>query len=167
MKDIRIEVVTRVIAIALVVAGSVSTVAAQTPPVDSQALKAEVNAFMDLYWQLWSAGKIDDLVERIYHPSGQMSNAGHASIEELKRRFPATRKALTDKGYGRSQMPVRNVCVMGSSVAIVSGRGLRYLTDGSVMAAFGWTYTLIKGPGGWRMTSIFTHDPDKPLTCAS
>jgi hypothetical protein len=167
VKDIKIGIVTRVIAIALVVAGGVGTAAAQTAPVDTQALKAEVNAFMDLYWQLWSAGKIDDLVERIYHPMGQLSNAGHASIDQLKQRFPASRKAMTDKGYGRSQMPVRNVCVLAPTVAIVSGRGVRYLTDGSEMAAFGWTYTLIKGQAGWRMTAIFTHDPGRPLTCSS
>jgi hypothetical protein len=169
VKDIRKEMVTRVIAIALVVTGGIGTVAAQTqtPPVNTEALKAEVNAFMDLYWQLWSAGKIDELVERIYHPIGQLSNSGHASIDQLKKQFPASRKALTDKGYGRSNMPVRNICIMGSTVAVVSGRGIRYLTDGSEMAAFGWTYTLIKGQGGWRMTSIFTHAPDKPLTCSS
>jgi hypothetical protein len=168
VKDIRLRMVTRVMAIALaVVSGSAIPLAAQTqaPPPNKEALKAEVNAFMDLYWQLWSAGNIDGLVERIYHPIGQLSNSGHASIDQLKKQFPAMRKAMTDKGYGRSNMPVRNICVMGSTVAVVSGRGVRYLTDGSEMAAFGWTYTLIKGPSGWRMTSIFTHDQDKPLTC--
>src|SRR5262245_55926718 len=50
-------------------------VAAQ-PADQTQALKAEVNGFMDLYWQLFSSGNIDQLVERIYHPSGQLSNQG-------------------------------------------------------------------------------------------
>ena len=139
---------------------------AQQPNQD-QALKAEVNAFMDQYWTLFSAGQIDQLAARIYHPFGQLNNQGHSSIEQMKMRFPDTRKTLLAGGYGRSQMPVRNVCVLSPTVAIVSGRGFRYLTDGKVMGEFGWTYTLLKGADGWRMVSIYSHDPNKALTCGS
>ena len=137
----------------------------QRAAVDEQALKKEVNAFMDHYWELWSAGRIDRLVAEIYHPFGQLSNTGHASIEQMKATFPATRKTLVDGGYGHSQMPVRNVCILSPTVAVISGRGMRYLTDGKVMGEFGWTYTLIKGTDGWKMVSIYSHDPKKALTC--
>jgi hypothetical protein len=140
---------------------------APAPAANDQTLKAEVNAFMDQYWTLFSAGKIDELVERIYHPIGQLSNSGHASIEELRKRFPDSRKAMLAGGYVRSQMPVRNVCIVSPTVAIVSGRGIRYLKDDKVMAEFGWTYTLLKGATGWRMTAIFSHDPNKALICTS
>ena len=134
---------------------------------DEQALKKEVNAFMDQYWSLWSAGDIDQLASRIYHPFGQLSNAGHTTVEQMRANFPQSRKALTSKGYGRSQMPMgqRNVCILAPNVAVVSGRGVRYLTDGSVMAEFGWTYTLLKNDSGWKMVSIYSHDPKKALTC--
>ncbi len=142
--------------------------AQQAAPVDEQALKKEVNAFMDQYWQLWSAGEIDQLASRIYHPFGQLSNQGHATIDQMKSSFPQTRKALVSKNYGRSQMPMpgRNVCILAPNVAVVSGRGIRYLTDGAVMAEFGWTYTLLKNETGWRMVSIYSHDPKKALTCS-
>jgi hypothetical protein len=139
--------------------------AQQRPAVDEQTLRKEVNAFMDHYWELWSAGRIDQLVAQIYHPFGQLSNAGHSSIEQLKAGFPATRKALVDGGYGHSQMPVRNVCILSPTVAVISGRGMRYLTDGKVMGEFGWTYTLIKGADGWKLVSIYSHDVNKALTC--
>lgn len=132
---------------------------------DTQALKTEVNAFMDLYWKLWSAGDIDQLVAQIYHPFGQLSNQGHAPIDRMKATFPATRKSLLSGGYGRSNMPVRNICVLAPNVAVVSGRGIRYLADGKVMGEFGWTYTLLKGPAGWKMVSIYSHDPKTALTC--
>ena len=146
---------------------SVSTLAQAPSPNNDQVIRTEVNAFMDRYWELFSAGRIDQLVEQIYDASGQLSNQGHSSIQELRTRFPDTRKALIAGGYGKSQMPVRNVCVLSPTVAIVSGRGFRYLTDGRVMGEFGWTYTLIKGAAGWRMVSIYSHDPNKALTCAS
>ncbi len=133
--------------------------------VDDQALRAEVNAFMDQYWTLFSAGQIDQLAERVYHPFGQLSNQGHSSVEQLKSRFPDTRKALLAQGYGRSWMPKRDICLLSPTVAVVSGRGFRYLTDGKVLGEFGWTYTLIKGVSGWRMVSIYSHDPAKALTC--
>ena len=140
---------------------------AQKPTFDEPALKKEVNTFMDTYWSLWSAGQIDQLVERIYHPFGQLSNQGHASIDQLKANFPQTRKTLLDGGYGRSQMPVRNVCIVSATVAVVSGRGFRYLADGKVMGEFGWTYTLLKGSAGWKMVSIYSHDPGKALVCTN
>jgi hypothetical protein len=148
-------------------AASATVASGQTPPATNDQLKAEVNTFMDQYWELFSAGKIDELVERIYHPSGQLSNQGHSSIDDLRKAFPNSRKTMLAGGYGRSNMPARNICVLSPTVAIVSGRGIRYLTDGKVMAEFGWTYTLLKGPNGWRMTAIFTHDPNKALTCTS
>src|SRR5262245_8960181 len=111
--------------------------AAAQPADQMQALKAEVNSFMDLYWQLFSTGNIDQLVERIYHPSGQLSNQGHSSIEQLKARFPETRKTLLAGGYGRSNMPVRNICILSPTVAVRSGRGIRYLASGKVMAEYG------------------------------
>jgi hypothetical protein len=140
-------------------------VRAQQSASDEQVIRDEVNAFMDQYWALFSAGRIDELAERVYHPFGQLSNTGHASIDELKRRFPDTRKALLAGGYGRSNMPKRNICVLSSTVAVVSGRGIRYLKDGGVMGEYGWTYTLLKGSEGWRMVSIYSHDPNKALTC--
>ena len=140
----------------------------QAAPMDEQALKTEVNAFMDNYWRLWSAGDIDQLAAQIYHPFGQLSNAGHSSVEQLKSNFPQSRKTMLAGGYGRSQMPMagRNVCILAPNVAVVSGRGFRYLTDGKVMGEYGWTYTLIKNATtGWRMVSIYSHDPNKALTC--
>jgi hypothetical protein len=151
----------------LVCATAAMAVGQPAAQVDEQALKKEVNAFMDQYWSLWSAGDIDQLAARIYHPFGQLSNAGHTTVDQMRANFPQTRKALTSKGYGRSQMPMgqRNVCILAPNVAVVSGRGVRYLTDGSVMAEFGWTYTLLKNDSGWKMVSIYSHDPKKALTC--
>ena len=80
--------------------------AQQSTPVDEQALKKEVNTFMDRSWQLWSTGEIDQLASRIYHPFGQLSNQGHSTLNQLTSGYPQTRKTLLSKGYGRSQMPM-------------------------------------------------------------
>jgi hypothetical protein len=140
---------------------------AQQLPGNEHAIRNEVNAFMDQYWSLFSAGRIDELAQHVYHPFGQLSNGGHSSLEELKKRFPDTRKTLLAGGYGRSNMPTRNICVLSTNVAVVSGRGFRYLKDGGVMGEFGWTYTLLKGTDGWRMVSIYSHDPGKALICSN
>jgi hypothetical protein len=139
----------------------------QQQKVDEEALKKEVNAFMDEYWRLWSAGDIDALATRIYHPFGQLSNGGHSTVDQMKSNFPQTRKTLLSGGYGRSQMPMagRNVCILAANVAVVSGRGMRYLADGKVMGEFCWTYTVLRTQNGWRMVSIYSHDPNKALTC--
>lgn len=140
--------------------------AQSVPPADEPKLRAEVNAFMDRYWTLFSAGNIDGLVAEIYHPFGQLDNRGHSTIAQMRERFPASRKALLSGGYGRSNMPMRNICILAPTVATVSGRGMRYLADGKVMGEFGWTYTLVKGGAGWRMMSIYSHDPATALKCS-
>jgi hypothetical protein len=132
---------------------------------DEATLRREVNAFMEQYWALFSAGQIDQLAERVYHPFGQLNNTGHSSIEQMKARFPDTRKKMLAGGYGKSDMPKRSICILSPTVALISGRGVRYLTDGRVMAEFGWTYTLLKGATGWRMVSIYSHDPGTVVTC--
>lgn len=154
------------IGLAILFATGAPAAAQQAPAADEQAIKAEVNAFMERYWQLFSTGQIEELVGRIYHPTGQLGNQGITSVEELARRFPDTRKALLAGGYGRSDMPVRNICVLTPTLAIISGRGVRYLKDGGVMGEFGWTYTLSKGAEGWRMVSILSHDPGRFVTCS-
>jgi hypothetical protein len=81
---------------------SVPTTAQPSSTDNDQAIRTEVNAFMDRYWELFSAGRIDQLVEQVYDASGQLSNQGHSSIQELRMRFPDTRKALIAGGYGKS-----------------------------------------------------------------
>jgi hypothetical protein len=152
--------------LAAVVAMTMVGQAQKPAPIDEPALRKEVNAFMDQYWALWSAGKIDELAAQIYHPMGQLNNTGHSSVAQMEKNFPATRKSLLSQNYGRSNMPNRNICVLSPTVAVVSGRGMRYKTDGSVLGEFGWTYTLLKGANGWRMVSIYSHDPAKVLTCS-
>ena len=139
--------------------------AAQEIATPDDTLRTEVSAFMTQYWSLFSEGNIDQLVERIYHPMGQLNNTGHSTIEQMKARFPESRKTMLAGGYGRSNMPVRNICILSPTVAIVSGKGVRYLKDGKVMAEFGWTYTLLKGQAGWRMVAIYSHDAGKALLC--
>ena len=118
MRSISIRIGT---SLALALAAGVLLGAQAPAPANEQTLRAEVNAFMDKYWELFSAGKIDELAERIYHPSGQMNNQGHSTIEQMKARFPDSRKTLLAGGYGRSNMPNRNICVLSPTVAIVSG----------------------------------------------
>jgi len=93
--------------------------------------------------------------------------AATESIAQLEANFPATRKSLVDRGYDHSNMPKRNICILSPTVAVISGRGIRYLKENKVMAEFGWTYTLIKGADGWKMVSIYSHDPNKALTCSA
>src|SRR6185436_6641740 len=73
------KVAGRVLTSLVLVCATTALAAAQGAPVDEQALKKEVNAFMDQYWSLWSAGDIDQLAARIYHPFGLFCNAGETT----------------------------------------------------------------------------------------
>jgi hypothetical protein len=42
---------------------------------------------------------------------------------------------------------------------------VRSRKDGSVFGEYGWTYTLVKTGDGWRITTIYGHDPSLAVTC--
>ena len=109
MKDIRIDSVARIVAIAaalVVVAISAATTVAQTPAVNDQAIKTEVNAFMDRYWQLFSAGKsqdgapVEDLSEKVLRVVTEQLALDRTPLtrEERRQITPVVPDQLVDLG---------------------------------------------------------------------
>lgn len=131
-----------------------------------EALRAEVDAFFDQYYAWYSAGAADEIASHAYNVPYMRGDGTVLGTHDDVRQWVADAWALLDaQGYGQSDMPDRNICVLSASGAIVSGRGVRYRKDGDVFGEYGWTYTLVKTDDGWRITSIFGHDPSLVLRC--
>ena len=156
------------------VAASLPLVLALVAPLGAQkiddatrrAVQAELNAFFDQYYEWYSAGSADEISRHAYSAPFQLSNGTSLETQADVRNWVSEAWARLDtQGYGRSQMPERNICVLNNGAAFVSGRGIRYRKDGSVFGEYGWTYTVVKTADGWRIVSIFGHDPGLAVRC--
>jgi len=133
---------------------------------DRQALRAEVDALFDQYYAWYSIGAGDEIARHIYNvPYIQGDGTALETAAEVSQMVADAWARLDAEGYGGSDMPERNICILGPRGAIVSGRGVRSRKDGSLFGEYGWTYTLVKTGEGWRVTSIYGHDPALAVTC--
>jgi hypothetical protein len=131
-----------------------------------QDVQDELNAFFDQYYEWYSAGSADEISRHAYNVPYQLGNGtALATRAEVRQWVEDAYTRLDAQGYGRSAMPDRNICVLSSGAAMVSGRGVRYRTDGSELGEYGWTYTVVRTDEGWRIVSIFGHDPGVAVRC--
>ncbi len=131
-----------------------------------QALHDELNAFFDQYYAWYSAGAADEIASHAYNVPYVLGDGSALGTRDEVRQWVAQAWARLDaQGYAGSDMPDRNICVLGAGAAIVSGRGVRRHRDGGLLGEYGWTYSLVRTADGWRIVSIFGHDPALAVRC--
>ena len=131
-----------------------------------QAIRAELDAFFDQYYAWYSAGAAAEIAEHAYNvPYLRGDGSALRTPDEVRQSVADAWARLDAQGYAGSDMPERNICVLSASSAIVSGRGERRLRDGGLLGEYGWTYTLVGTNDGWRIISIFGHDPALAVRC--
>ena len=131
-----------------------------------QAIRAELDAFFDQYYAWYSAGAADDIAKHAYNvPYLRGDGSALRTHEEVRQSVADAWARLDAQGYAGSDMPERNICVLSANSAIVSGRGERHRRDGGLLGEYGWTYTLVATNDGWRIISIFGHDPALAVRC--
>ena len=138
------------------------------PPEDAErrAVHEEIDAFFDQYYAWYSAGRADEISRHAYNTPFQLGDGTALETRADVRQWVADAWARLDvQGYGGSAMPERNICVLSSGAVMVSGRGVRYRKDGGVFGEYGWTYIVVRTDAGWRIVSIFGHDPGLAVRC--
>ncbi len=121
-------------------------------------IRVEINAFFDQYYEWFSASRADLLAERVYAAPFYVGDGTiHQTREEVQAWATGLLGRLSARGYARSEMPDRKICVLSDGFAVVSGYGFRYKEDGSLLGEYGWVYTVMRTDDGWRITSTFSH----------
>ena|SRR5665213_1807837 len=67
-------------------------------------------------------------------------------------------KALQQSGYAKTEFPILRSQSLGKGLAIISGMGIRFKTDGVQLASFGITYIWRQAPDGWKLAVMTVHD---------
>jgi ketosteroid isomerase-like protein len=77
---------------------------------------------------------------------------------DLARAFAPAVVDFRAKGFGRSELTVRDVSSLSATAAAVTGVARRFKVDGNELERAGVTYVLHKGDTGWRIVVLILHD---------
>ena len=87
-------------------------------PAARQALRAEVDAFFDQYYAWYSAGAADEIASHAYNVPYVRGDGSALGTRDQVRQWVADAWARLDaQGYEGSDMPERNICVLGAGSA--------------------------------------------------
>ena len=136
---------------------------------DTEKVKSEVTATLDLYYSLFSQRNAQALPEQVFNVPwivlGGNGPRADMTKEQAQAGFEASMKNLVESGWAKSVFTTESVCVLNANAAIASGYNTRYKTDGSVMSVGGVSYLLGRSKDGWRIISYSGHPKGKLVRC--
>jgi hypothetical protein len=62
------------------------------------------------------------------------------------------------RGFGRTELNVRNLKLLSATASLVEGVARRYKLDGQELDQAGVTYVLHKADSGWKIAVLVIHD---------
>src|SRR5215469_18240314 len=66
---------------------------------------------------------------------------------------------LRARGFGRSELSVRQTNMLSDTAELVTGVAIRYKADGQELERVGVTYVMHKNNTGWKIAVLILHDP--------
>jgi ketosteroid isomerase-like protein len=75
--------------------------------------------------------------------------------------FTPAMEGLRAKGFGRSELSVRNLKSLSATAALVTGVAVRYRVDGQEFERVGVTYVLYKADTRWKIAVLIVHDANE------
>ena len=70
-------------------------------------------------------------------------------------------EGLRARGFGRSELSVRNVKSLSATATLVTGVAVRYKVDGQELERVGVTYVLHKADTRWKIAVLIVHDANE------
>ena len=136
---------------------------------EEAVIKAEVQRHVERYYDFYYERNPEALSTEIFSLPWMSIGGTGASVrtteEENLAYFESAIAGLLERDWNRSIYTTKNVCVLSTGSAIVSGTNTRTRTDGSIMSVGGVAYVLGKIDGSWRIISFSGHAPNKVVRC--
>jgi hypothetical protein len=85
------------------------------------------------------------------------------SLADTKSAFAPEIRRLKDGGFRYSALDLCNVKLIEPKLAIAATRWRRLGEDDKLLETLGITYTLLKGPSGWKVVVVVAHDAEVVL----
>jgi hypothetical protein len=129
--------------------------------------EAAISQLLADYYSAFSTLDAEAVLPYFHTPGlfiGPAGTFGVPSTEVLSPMMGAIMDDLRARGYARSELSLHQIKMLSSTAACAGGTVTRYKTDGLELEHAGLTYLFYRSSGGWRITAILLHDPDRSLT---
>jgi ketosteroid isomerase-like protein len=121
------------------------------------------------YYAAFSTLDIESFLPYFHEPSlliGPQGMFAAPTYAVLTTAFAPLIESFRARGFGRSELSVRDVKRLSATTALVTGIAIRYKTDGQEMDRAGVTYVLDKKDTGWKIAVLILHDAEENGTAA-
>jgi len=138
------------------------------PPAEVAKIKADVTAAANEYMAKFSREDAKGIAESVYsHPAVTIRDGAVGLTEpaEIADRYASTIKKLKEGGWVKSAFLNPKVCVLTSTVALMSTKYARYDKDNKVILVGAETDVFAKTPQGWRLVALFGHGAEGGINC--
>jgi hypothetical protein len=125
--------------------------------------QAEVLRTLNEYYSAFSTLKVEAVLPYFHEPSlliGAQGAFAATTHTLLATAVTPPIEGLRAKGLGRTELSVRNLKLLGATVALVEGVAQRYKIDGQKLDQAGVTYVLCKAEAGWKIAVLIYHPDD-------
>lgn len=138
------------------------------PPAEVAKIRAEVTAAANEYMAKFSREDAEGIAENVYsHPAFTIRDGNVEVTDQAKlaEGYANNIKKLKAGGWVRSAFLHPTVCVLTSTVALMSTKYARYDKDNKVILVGAETDVFAKTPQGWRLVALFGHGAEGGIKC--
>jgi hypothetical protein len=135
-----------------------------TSPRGTNDDQAEVVCVLNGYYGAFSTLKGEVVLPYFHEPSlliGPQGAFAATTHTLLATAFTPAMEGLRARGFGRTELSVRNLKSLSATAALVGGIAQRYKIDGQQLDQAGVTYVLYRTEAGWKIAVVIIHDPDQ------
>jgi hypothetical protein len=126
--------------------------------------QAEVVRVLNGYYSAFSTLKLEAILPYFHEPClliGPQGTFAATTYTLLATAFAPAIEGLRARGFGRTELSVRNLKSLSATAMLVAGVAQRYKIDGQNLDQAGVTYVLYKAEAGWKIVVLILHDLDE------
>jgi ketosteroid isomerase-like protein len=126
--------------------------------------QADVVRVLEEYYSAFSTLNVEAILPYFHEPSlligpqGAFAATTHALLATA---VTPTMEGLRARGFGRTELSVRDFKSLSATATLLGGVALRYKADGQELDHAGVTYVLHKADARWKIAVLIIHDPNE------
>ena len=120
-----------------------------------------VTRFLKDYYRDFSSLDMDAILPYFHEPCltiGPQGVFAAPTRSVLATALSPVFESLRGRGYGRSELSIRQLKALSPATVLVTGVALRFKVDGQPLERAGVTYLLQKADQHWKIAVLVTHD---------
>src|SRR5215472_3072363 len=125
--------------------------------------QADVVRVLHEYYGAFSTLNVEEVLNYFHEPSfliGPQGTFAATTHTLLATAVTPAMEGLRARGFGRTELSVRNLKLLSATAALVEGVAQRYKIDGQKLDQAGVTYVLYRAEAGWKIAVLIYH-PDE------